>query len=90
MVDFSKMSALAKKLDTVMPAITSKLESLGHVADRKAMESLYGRQIIAMAVAKGHFKSVTVIRKKIGDRTTKLSVICNEKWDRKTKPTWME
>jgi len=83
-------SATEKKLELVLPAIQSKVASLGNVAERKALESLYGRAIIALAVAKGHFKSVTVLRQKPGARHEKFSVICNELWDRQAKPHWMQ
>lgn len=82
--------ATVKKLESILPALNSKIDSLGGVAGRKEIESLYGRQIIALAVQRGHFKSVTVIRKRADSRTVKFSVICNSKWDRKTKPAWME
>lgn len=89
----ARMSAtLEKKLDKVLPALTEKINSLGGVAKRKDIESLYGRQLIAMAVEKGHFKSVTVMRRdKASTRPIeKYSVICNSTWDRRTKPYWMD
>lgn len=87
------MSAtLQKKLDKVLPALTEKINSLGGVAKRKDIESLYGRQLIAMAVERGHFKSVTVMNRtnQATAPIDKFSVICNETWDRRTKPKWMD
>lgn len=89
MVDFGK-SGSAKKLDSILPAIQLKLTTHGGVMRRDEIEKLYGRQLIALAVNKGHVKSITVIRKKPDARSIKFSVICNEHWDRISKPEWME
>lgn len=91
MVNFAASAAMRKKMDTVLPAIQQKVTDLGGAGKRKDLEALYGRQIIAMAVAMGHFKSITVMRK---DKPTsgpieKYSVICTDAWDRK-KTYWME
>lgn len=92
MVDFGKLNAAVKKMETILPALTEKLNSMGGCAPRHEIEKLYGRQIISLAVDKKHVQSVTIIRKDpTGARpSTRHSVICNGNWKRDTKPSWLE